>query len=73
MYGLLGIIDLKKINNWEEIKGQSVWINATLQEQREINTSKDLCFPFTTKTLNKFSINLLDDNNKLITFENNEK
>ena len=28
IYGLLGIIDLKKINNWEEIKGQSIWINA---------------------------------------------
>ena len=24
IYGLLGIIDLKKINNWEEIKGQSL-------------------------------------------------
>ena len=36
-YGLLGIIDFKKINNWEEIKGQSIWINATLEEQKEIN------------------------------------
>ena len=63
-YGLLGIIDLKKINNWEEIKGQSVWINATLVEQKEINNSMHMCFPFTTKTLNdllSFSIYLLDD------------
>ena len=73
---LHGIIDLKKINNWEEIKDKSIWINATLEEQREINTSKHLCFLFTTRTLNdllNFSINLLDDNNKPITFENNEK
>ena len=24
IYGLIGIIDLKKINNWDEIKGQSI-------------------------------------------------
>ena len=34
IYGLLGIIDLKKPNNWEEIKGQSIWINADLVEQK---------------------------------------
>ena len=50
IYGLLGIIDLKKINNWNEIKGQSLWINATLEEQREINNSRHLCFPFMTST-----------------------
>ena len=76
IYDLLGIIDFKKINIWEEIKGQSIWINATLEEQREINTNKHLCFLFTARTLNdllNFSISLLDDNNKPITFENNEE
>ena len=71
-----GIIDLKKYNNWDEIKGQSIWINATLGEQKEINNSRHLCFPFTTKTLNdllSFSIYLLDDNNKEITFVDREK
>ena len=52
IYGLLGIIDLKKINNWEEVKGQSIWINATLEDQKGINGSRYLCFPFTTKALN---------------------
>ena len=73
---MLGIIDLKKINNWEEIKGQSFWINATLEERKEINNSRHLCFPFTTTTLNdllNFSINLVDDHNKQITFADNEK
>ena len=51
IYGLLGIIDLKKINNWEEVKGQSIWINATLEDQKGINGSRYLCFPFTTKAL----------------------
>ena len=76
IYRLLGIIDLKKINNWEEIKGQSLWINATLEEQKEINNSRHFCFRFTTLTLNNllnFSINLIDDHNKQITFEENEK
>ena len=78
MYGLLGIIDSKNNNNWEEIKGQSVWINATLEEQKEINDSLHLSFPFSIKTLNdllSFSIYLPDDNNKEITSEdsNNNK
>ena len=71
IYGLLGIIDLKKITSWDEINGQLIWINATFEEQKEINNSRHLCFPFTTKTLNdllSFSIYLLDDNNKEITF-----
>ena len=76
IYGLLGIIDLKKINNWRKIKGQSLWINAMLEEQKEINISRHLCFLFTTPTLNdllNFSINLVDDHNKQITFRDNEK
>ena len=76
IYNLIGIIDLKIINNWKEMKGQSIWINATLEEQKEINNSRHLCFPFSTRTLNdllSFSINLLDDNNKEITFEDNQK
>ena len=73
IYDLIGIIDLKKVNNWKEIKGQSIGINATPEEQKEINNSRLLCFPFFTKTLNDLDIYLLDYNNKEITFEDNEK
>ena len=76
IYRLLGIIDLKKINNWNKIKRQSLWINATLEEQREINNSWHLCFPFMTLTLNdllNFSITLIDHNNKEIVFASNQK
>ena len=76
IYGLIGIIDLKKNNDWDEIKGKSIWINATLEEQKEINNNRHLCFRFSTKTLNNllsFSIYLIDDNNEEITFENNEE
>ena len=54
------------------MKGQSLWVNATIEEQKEINNSKYLCFLFVTSTLNEllsFHINLIDDNNKDITFE----
>ena len=33
MYGLPVIIDLKN-KNWDETKGQSIWINATLEEHK---------------------------------------
>ena len=68
---MLGIIDL---NNWKEMKGQSLWVNATLEEQKEINNSKYLCFLFVTSTLNdllSFHINLIDDNNKDIKSKDN--
>ena len=54
-------MNLNKINKWEEIKGQSLWINATLEEQKEINNSRHLCFSFMTSALNdllNFSTNL---------------
>ena len=77
IYYFIIIIDLKKMNNWSKIKGQSIWVNATLEEEEEeVNSSRQLCFPFSTKTLHEFlclSIYLIDDNNEEITFENSEK
>ena len=66
VYDLLPIIDLDKINSWTEIKGLSIWINATFKDQKEINNNSHLCFPFVTKSLNdlwSFSIYLQDDKN----------
>ena len=67
---------LKKINNWGEIKGRSIWVNATFKEQKEINNSRHSCFPFTTRTLKdllSFSIYLIDNSNKELTFNSGEK
>ena len=75
MYGLLSIIDLNKIDNWEEIKGQSTWINVAFKNQKEINNNSHICFPFATKSLNdlvSFSIYLIDDNNKELNFTSGE-
>ena len=44
IYWLLRIIDLNKINNWKEIigvKGQSIWINTTLEEQKKIEIAEN--------------------------------
>ena len=35
IYGLLGIINLKNINNWEVIKGQSLWINKRMKNKKK--------------------------------------
>ena len=75
IYSLIGITDLQKINSWENIKGKSLWVNATFNEQEEINNSKQMCFSFMTSSLNdllNFSINLIDDKNKQISFTSGE-
>ena len=58
------------------MKGQSICINTTLEEQKDINSRKHLCFPFTATSQNdllSFNINLIGDSNKQIEFGNNEK
>lgn len=75
IYGLLGIIELQKINNWSKVKGKYLWINATLEKQKEINNSRHLCFQFMTSSLNdllNFSLNLIDNHNQQITFKSSE-
>ena len=75
VYDLISIIDLDKINNWNEIKGQSIWISVTFKDQKGINNSH-LCFPFVTRSLNdltSFSIYLQDDKNKEIEFKSGEQ
>ena len=72
----MAIIDADKINSWQEIKGQSIWINATFRDQKEINNNSHMCFPFVTKSLNdllNFSIYLQDDKNKEIEFNSGGK
>ena len=75
IYSLIGIIDLQKINSWENIKENSLWVNATFNVQEEINNSKLLCFSFMTSSLNdllNFIINLIDYKNKQINFTSGE-
>ena len=76
VYDHLAIIDIDKINSWQEIKGQSIWINAVFKDQKEINNNSHMCFPFVTKSLNNllsFSIYLQENKNKEIEFNSREK
>ena len=67
IYDLLAIIDIDKISNWSEVKGQSVWTNVSFKDHKEINNNSHLCFPFITRSfsdLTNFSIFLQDNKNK---------
>ena len=76
IYGLIGIVNLQKINNWSNTKGKSLWVNAIFKEQEEISNNRHLCFRFMTSSLNdllNFSMNLIDDQNQQINFESGEQ
>ena len=69
-------MDFKKINNWNDFKGQSVWTNASFKDHKEISDSSHLCFPFITKSFSdlcNFSIFLQDDLDKKNEFKPDEK
>ena len=47
---ILAVIDLNKIINWNDIKGQSIWTNAAFKDHKEINNNNHICFPFITRS-----------------------
>ena len=76
LFDLIAEIDLNKIPNWKDIKGESIWVNVPFKDHKEINNANHLCFPFVTKTLSdltSFTITLLDNQNKKVEFESGEK
>ena len=75
-YNILAEINTDKINNWNEIKGQSIWINVQFKDHKQINNNSHLCFPFIRRPfsdLTSFNIFLQDDQNKKIEFKEGEK
>ena len=44
-YNILAEIDTSKIKNWNEIKGQSIWVNVQFKDHKEIDNNSHLCFP----------------------------
>ena len=72
---ILEIINSNKINNWDYIKGTSLWVNANFNEPKQINNSEHLSFSFETFSLNNqldFSITLIDESNKPLEFNSRE-
>ena len=75
-FDLLAVIDLNKIDNWNEVKGQSIWTSVSFEDCKEINNNSHLCFPFVTRSFSdliSFRIFLQDDENKKIDFVSGEK
>ena len=74
IYNIIGIINLDKVNNWDYIKETSLQANVNFNEPKQINNIDHLSFSFKTLSLNMlgFSINLTDDDNKLIEFNRGE-
>ena len=76
IYDIIAIIDLNKISNWNDIKGQSIWVSVSFKDQKEMNSNSHLCFLFVTRSLNdltSFSICLQDVKNKEIEFSSGER
>ena len=67
---------MNEINNWEYIKGKTLWVSINFDETNQINNnSEHLSFSFVTSSLNdllNFSINLIDYNNKTKEFNTGE-
>ena len=55
IFDILAAVDLNKINNWADIKGQSIWKNAPFKGHKEINNNNRLCFPFITRLFSDLS------------------
>ena len=73
---ILAEIGVSKINNWEKIKEQSIWVNVQFKDHKEINNNNHLCFLFITRSfsdLTSFNIFFQDDQNKKIEFDKNKK
>ena len=76
IYNILAEINTSKINNWNETKGQLIWVNVQFKDHKEINNNSHLCFPFITGSfsdLTSFNIFLQDDQKKQIEFKDGEK
>ena len=46
---IIAIINLNKISNWNDIKGQSIWVSVSFKDQKEMNSNSRLCFLFVTR------------------------
>ena len=76
IYGLLGIINLKEIKNWSEIKGRSIYVNAKIDDSHYMENTKHFSFKFKTSfptEFLEFTCELIDDKAKQIEFASGEE
>ena len=64
IYGLLGIINLREIKNWDTIKGNSIYVNVKFDDSHFMENVKHFGFKFKTTfpaEFLEFMCELLDD------------
>ena len=73
---IIGIINLNQIENWKTLKQRSKWVDIIFQEQKDNKNTLHPSFSFISNKKDdvfNFSIKLVDVNNKIIKFAENEK
>ena len=76
IYGILGIINLREIKKWEEIKGKSLYVNAKIDDSHYTDNAKHFRFNFETSFPTEFlgfTCEFLDDKANKIEFDDNEE
>ena len=71
-YQTIGVVNLSKIENLDEIRKSSRWVNAESQSQGGNRKAKHFTYNFMTKNTGEelnFSIRLIEDKNGNIEFQ----
>ena len=72
----IGVINLNQIENWNEIKKSSRWVNINFQSQKDNKNTSHFSYNLVTNNkedLLNFRPKLVDTGNKEIEFANREK
>ena len=73
---IIGIVNLKQIENWDALKQSSKLVDITFQEQIENKNTLHPSFSFISNNNEDvlgFSLKLVDSNSKIIKFTEGEK
>ena len=73
---VMGMINLSQIENWNDIKKSSRWVNVNFQSQKDNTNARHFSYNFIANNkddLLNFKLKLVDTDNKLIEFASGEK
>ena len=73
---IIGIVNLKQIENWDALRQSSKWVDITFQGQIENKNTLHSLFSFISNNKEDvlgFSLKLVDSNNKIIKLSDSEK
>ena len=76
LYQKIGVLNLNKIKNWNEIKKSSQWVNVNFQAQGDNRDANHFSYNFITKNTGDvldFTLKLIDDKNKELKLEDKDE